>query len=349
MLFQGTFRCCLEGFLYFDTNVVEGGIWMKVLVTRKLQEEIIAYLREHVEVDMWEHEETVMPRAELLSRVRDVEAVLSMLSERMDAEVFDVAPHLKVVANMAVGYNNIDVAAAHARGIVVTNTPDVLTDTTADLAFALLLATARRVVEASDYLREGKWQSWYPTQLVGRDVSGATIGIFGMGRIGSAVARRAMGFGMNILYHNRSRNEEAERLYGARYVSKEELLREADFVVILMPFTEETVGYIGEAELALMKKTAVLVNVARGGIVDEKALYEALVNGQIWAAGLDVFTVEPVDLAHPLLTLPNVVALPHIGSASIETRLAMARLAAENVVSVLTKNEALTEVKGRNG
>lgn len=318
---------------------------MKVLVTRKLQEEVIAYLREHVEVDMWEHEEMVMPREELLARVRDVDAVLSMLSERIDAELFEAAPKLKVVANMAVGYNNIDVEAARARGIVVTNTPDVLTATTADLAFALLLATARRVVEASDYLRAGKWQSWYPTQLVGRDLGGATLGIFGMGRIGSAVAKRATGFDMQIVYHNRSHNEEAEHLYGARYVSKEELLRTADFIVILMPYSEETVGYIGEAELALMKETAVLVNVARGGIVDEAALYEALVAGGIWAAGLDVFAVEPVDLQHPLLRLPNVVALPHIGSASVETRLAMAKLAADNVVAVLAGRDPITAVK----
>lgn len=318
---------------------------MKVLVTRKLQDEVVAYLREHVEVDMWEHEEIVMPREELLARVRDVDAVLSMLSERMDTEVFNAAPRLKVVANMAVGFNNVDVAAARARGIVVTNTPDVLTETTADLAFALMLATARRVVEASNYLRAGKWRSWYPTQLVGRDVGGATLGIFGMGRIGSAVAKRATGFDMKILYHNRSRNAEAERLYGARYVSKQELLREADFVVILMPYTEETVGFIGARELGLMKNTAVLVNVARGGIVDETALYDALASGEIWAAGLDVFEVEPVDLAHPLLTLPNVVTLPHIGSATIGTRLGMAQLAAENVVRVLDGAGPVTEVR----
>lgn len=176
-------------------------------------------------------------------------------------------------------------------------------------------------------------------------MGGATLGIFGMGRIGSAVAKRATGFDMQIVYHNRSHNEEAEHLYGARYVSKEELLRTADFIVILMPYSEETVGYIGEAELALMKETAVLVNVARGGIVDEAALYEALVAGGIWAAGLDVFAVEPVDLQHPLLRLPNVVALPHIGSASVETRLAMAKLAADNVVAVLAGRDPITAVK----
>ena len=317
---------------------------MKVLVTRKLQDEVVAFLREHVEVDMWEHEEIVMPREELLARVADVDGVLSMISERIDAEVFDTAPNLKVVANMAVGYNNIDILEAKKRGIVVTNTPDVLTNTTADLAFALLLATARRVVEASNYLRDGKWQSWYPTQLVGRDLSGATLGIFGMGRIGSAVAKRASGFDMKILYHNRSRNEEAEQLYDARYVSKEELLRQADFIVILMPYTEETVNYIGSEELDRMKETAVLINVARGGIVDEEALYEALKEKKIWAAGLDVFAQEPVDLKNPLLTLPNVVALPHIGSASIETRYKMAQLAAENIVAMLSGKPAITEV-----
>lgn len=289
-------------------------------------------------------EEVPIPKEELLKRVRDVDGLLTMISEQIDAEVMESARNLKVIANMAVGYNNIDVNEAKKRNIIVTNTPDVLTDTTADLAFALLLATSRRLIEASDYLREGKWQSWYPTQLTGRDLTGSTLGIFGLGRIGAAVAKRARGFDMDILYHNRSRNEELEKVTGATYVSKEELLQLSDFIVILMPYSQETVDYITKAELEQMKETAILINVARGGIVNEDDLYEALVANKIWAAGLDVFAKEPVNLNNPLLTLKNVVALPHIGSASIDTRLNMAMLAADNLIAIITEKEPLTAV-----
>lgn len=301
-------------------------------------------LSQYADVDMWELEEVPIPKEELLKRVRDVDGLLTMISEQIDAEVMESARNLKVIANMAVGYNNIDVNEAKKRNIIVTNTPDVLTDTTADLAFALLLATSRRLIEASDYLREGKWQSWYPTQLTGRDLTGSTLGIFGLGRIGAAVAKRARGFDMNILYHNRSRNEELEKVTGAKYVSKDELLQQSDFIVILMPYSQETVDYITKAELEQMKETAILINVARGGIVNEDDLYEALVANKIWAAGLDVFAKEPVNLNNPLLTLKNVVALPHIGSASIDTRLNMAMLAADNLIAIITEKEPLTAV-----
>ncbi len=308
----------------------------KILITRKIHSQVVDFLNEYCEVEMWSEEQTVMPRETLLKKVTDIEGLYCFISDTIDAELLDAAPQLKVVSNMAVGYNNIDVKACQARHITVTNTPGVLTDTTADLTFALLMATSRRLLEASDYLRKGKWQSWYPTQLTGQDISGATLGIFGMGRIGEALAKRANGFDMKILYHNRHRNEQAEKTLGAMYVSKEELLQEADFVCLLMPYSEETRNFIAKEELQLMKPSAILINTARGGIVNEEDLYDALIQKQIWAAGLDVFEKEPVRLNHPLLRLPNVVTLPHIGSASIATRLNMAKLAAENLVDAVT-------------
>ena len=236
-------------------------------------------------------------------------------------------------------YNNIDLEAAKERGIIVTNTPGVLTDTTADLTFGLLLATARRMMEAENDVRKGNWTSWSPMGYTGMDVGGATLGIVGMGRIGEAVARRAKGFDMRILYHNRSRKPEAEAEHGFEYADLDSLLKEADFVVILAPFTPETAGLIGSRELGLMKNSAVLINVARGGIVNEKALYSALKDGEIWAAGLDVFKTEPVPIDNPLLTLPNVTVLPHIGSASIKTRLGMMGLNAQAITDVLEGRE----------
>ena len=236
---------------------------------------------------------------------------------------------------MAVGYNNIDLEAAKVHDVIVTNTPGVLTETTADLAFALLLATARKLISAENEIRKGNWNSWAPMKFTGMDVGGATLGIIGMGRIGEAVARRAKGFDMTVLYHNRSRKLDAEAENGFEFRELDALLKEADFVIILAPFTPETAGIIGARELGLMKNTGVLINVARGGIVDEAALYEALKNGTIWAAGLDVFETEPVSLDHPLLTLPNVTVLPHIGSASIKTRLAMMNLNAQAITDVL--------------
>lgn len=311
----------------------------KVYIARKLEPAIVNYISEFCEVDMWPLEKQPVPRDVLQQKIAEVDGLYSLISDTVDEELLSHAPNLKVISNMAVGYNNIDVQAATARGIIVTNTPGVLTDTTADLTFALLMASARRVVEADNYLRSGDWHSWYPMQLTGRDIAGATIGIFGMGRIGEAVARRAKGFDMNILYHNRNRNEHAEERTGARYVSKEELLKEADYICILMPLTSETINFIAKDELALMKKTAILINTARGGIINEMDLYVALVNKQILAAGLDVFEQEPIEMNHPLLSLKNVVALPHIGSASVETRIKMATLAADNLIAVLTGNE----------
>ncbi|OCS94269.1 2-hydroxyacid dehydrogenase [Caryophanon latum] len=292
----------------------------KVLITRKFPEQFVTPLREVAEVIEWHEELEVMPRAELLAQVGDVDAIWATLEDRIDEELLDRAPKLKMVSNLAVGYNNLSIDLFKERGIMSTNTPNVLTNATADLAFGLLIATARRLVEGADYLRAGEWKGWSPMQLTGMEVSGATIGIIGMGRIGSAVARRSRGFDMEVLYHNRNRKYEHEEMYGFRYRQLDDLLKESDFVVVLTPYTAETHHLIGERELKLMKKTAVLINVSRGGIVDEDALYNALLNKDIWAAGLDVFEKEPIALDHPLLTLPNVVALPHIASASVKTR-----------------------------
>ncbi|MEH7013324.1 D-glycerate dehydrogenase [Neobacillus niacini] len=307
----------------------------KIYITRKLPDIVVTRLTEVCEVNMWDKEEEPVPREILEKEIQDVDGLYCLLTESIDKPLLNLGTRLKVVSNMAVGYNNIDIAAATEKGILVTNTPGVLTETTADLTFALLMATARRLVEATDYLRAGDWKTWSPMQLTGQDIYGATLGIFGLGRIGEALAKRARGFDMKILYHNRSRKLEAEEQLDIQYADKERLLRESDFICVLMPFTHETKNYIGTAELSLMKQTAVLVNTARGGIVDEEALYHALKNREIWGAGIDVFEEEPVSTEHPLLSLPNVVALPHIGSASKNTRLKMSLLAAENLLQGL--------------
>lgn len=307
----------------------------KVYLTRKLPDEIINQLSEKCELRMWSSEEEPVPRAVLEREIQEVDGLFCMLTEEIDRSLLENASNLKVVANMAVGYNNIDIKAAKEKGVVVTNTPDVLTETTADLTFALLMATARRIPEASTYLREGKWEAWSPMQLTGQDIYGSTLGIIGMGRIGEAVAKRARGFDMNILYHNRRRNQEAEDKLELQYAELDQLLKESDFVCVLTPLTAETKNLIGVKELRMMKKTGIMINTARGGIVNEEALYHALKEEDIWAAGLDVFAEEPVSLQHPLLTLPNVVTLPHIGSASVTTRLKMAEVATENLLKVL--------------
>lgn len=302
-----------------------------VYITQKLPDEAVAGLHESFEVRMWHDEKAPAPREEILKQVKEAHALWTMLSDQIDREVFESAPNLKIVTNLAVGYNNIDIHAAHARGVIVTNTPDVLTQSTADLTFALLLATARRIIEAEKSVRSGDWKSWSPMGMAGRNVGGATLGIIGMGRIGVAVADRAKGFGMKVLYHNRTRRSFED----VEYAEFDDLLKQSDYVVILTPLTEETRGMIGERELALMKETACLINVARGGIVDETALYEALKAEKIWGAGLDVFETEPVPLDHPLLSLPNLTVLPHIGSATVQTRLAMMEMNAKAITDCL--------------
>ena len=318
----------------------------KVYITRKLPNEIVDKIREKYEVRMWGKEEIPVPLEVLEKEIEQVDGLFCLLTEKIDQALLAKAVNLKVIANMAVGYNNIDVDEARAKGIIVTNTPGVLTETTADLTFALMMATARRIPEASEYLRNGKWGTWSPMQLTGQDIHGATLGIIGLGRIGEAVARRAKGFDMNVLYHNRSRHLEAEEELDLKYAELDELLKESDFVCVLTPLTKETENLIGREQLARMKKTAILINTARGGIVNEDALYDALKNNDIWAAGLDVFAEEPVSVEHPLLTLPNLVTLPHIGSASIKTRMKMAEVAAMNLMCVLDGKEAPNTIRG---
>lgn len=309
----------------------------KVLVARRIPE-VGLDLLSGLDVEVLS-EEDPPPRTALLRAVRGASGILTTLTERVDAEVLDAAgPSLEVVANMAVGYDNIDVAAAEKRGVIITNTPGVLDETTADTAFMLMLAAARRLGEAERMVRAGRWRHWGPELLVGPDVWGKTLGIVGMGRIGQAVARRARGFGMSVLYTARSSKAEAERELGARRVHLEELLAESDFVSLHVPLTPQTHHLIGSKELRKMKSTSVLVNTARGPVVDEEALAEALAEGRIFAAGLDVYENEPG--VHPkLLELENVVLAPHIGSASIETRNRMAEMAACNLLAVLRGEE----------
>jgi len=311
----------------------------RIYITRRLPEEAVAPLRDKYEVRMWEEEAKSVPRDVLVEEAASAHALWTMLSDTIDRELIEQAPQLEVISNLAVGYNNIDIEAAKERGIIVTNTPDVLTETTADLAFGLMMMTARRLGEAERDLRAGEWKSWTPMGYVGMDLYRAKLGIIGMGRIGEAVARRARGFDMDVLYHNRTRRHESESMYGFVYAELDELLEQSDFVVVLAPLTEETRGMLGAEQFAKMKSTSIFINVARGEIVDETALYEALNEQRIWAAGLDVFAKEPVAMDHPLLTLPNVTTLPHIGSASIKTRLAMMALNREAIMNVLDGDE----------
>ncbi len=309
-----------------------------VYVTRRVPEAGIDMLREACEVAVWEGELPV-PREILMEKVSDIDGLYCLLTERIDAELLDTAPHLRVVSNMAVGYNNIDVEACTARGIPVGNTPGVLTGTTADCAFALLMAAARRIVEGADYVRAGKWKTWGPMLLMGSDVHGATLGIVGFGRIGQAVARRAQGFAMRVLYHD-TYVTEADPALGATGVDLDTLLAESDFVSLHVPLTEETYHLIGQEELRQCKPTAVLVNTSRGEVVDPDALYQALHEGQIAYAALDVTEPEPLPADHRLLTLPNCIVVPHIASASVATRTKMAVMAAENLLAGL-KGERL--------
>jgi glyoxylate reductase len=315
-----------------------------IFITRKLPDTAIERLQSFAEVKMWPYEDVPVTREVLLEEAKKADALLTMLSDCIDKEVIEAGQNLKIIANLAVGFDNIDIPCATERRIAVCNTPDILTDTTADLTFALLLATARRLVEAAEFVKAGEWKSWSPLLLAGYDVHHKTIGIVGMGKIGQAVAKRATGFNMNILYHNRSRNEEAEQMLGATYCSFDELLKQSDFVVCLTPLTDETRHLFDKEAFKKMKKTAIFVNASRGPVVDEDALYEALVNGEIAGAGLDVFYKEPIDATHPLLTLKNVVALPHIGSASTETRLAMMELCCRNIMLVLNGEKPETLV-----
>ena len=316
----------------------------KILVARDVFPEIIEQLSQHFDVEA-NPDDVIFSPTELAHKLSDKVGAFTTGSERIDAAVLAAAPHLKICANMAVGYNNFDVAAMTSHGVKATNTPDVLTETTADFGFALLMATARRMTESEHFLCRGEWKKWRFDLFSGAEVHGSTLGILGMGRIGQGIAKRgAHGFGMKVIYNNRSRlSADIEAQSGATFLSKEEVLKTADHVVLVMPYSAESHHAIGAAELALMKPTATLINIARGGIVDDAALAKALRDKRIAAAGLDVFEGEPA--VHPdLLTVPNVVLTPHIASATVKTRFAMAKLAADNLVAFLTQGRALTPV-----
>lgn len=307
----------------------------KVLVAIPLFDEVVERLRAHFEVET-AGEAPITDGGELATRLQGKAGVLVAGTPRVDAALLQACPSLRAVCSMAVGFNNIDLAACTAAGVLVSNAPGVLTETTADFGFALMMAAARRISESEHHLRAGRWTQWRYDFFAGADVHGATLGVLGMGRIGQAVARRgALGFGMRVIYHNRSRLDPAlETPLGARWVDKTTLLRESDHLVIVVPYSPEAHHLVGEAELALMKPSATLTNIARGGIVDDAALARALREGRLAAAGLDVFEGEPA--VHPdLLAVPNVVLTPHIASASLPTRRAMAQLAADNLIAAL--------------
>lgn len=313
-----------------------GSARQRVFVARRIPEEGLAPLRAATEVELWD-DDLPPPRGDLLARVRGIHGLLSLLTDRVDDELLDAAgPQLKVVANLAVGFDNIDVPACTRRGIPVGNTPGVLTETTADLAFALLMAAARRLKEAVDYVRADRWQTWGPLLMLGMDVHGATLGIVGFGRIGREMARRAAGFSMHVLYHDVERaSAEDEAALGAAFVPLERLLAESDFVTVHVNLTPQTHHLIDAQALGRMKRTAVLVNTSRGPVVDQEALFEALRDGTIFAAALDVTDPEPMRADDPLLGLPNCIVVPHIASATHVTRGKMARMAADNVLAGL--------------
>lgn len=325
----------------------------RILISRAIFPQVVDRLASHFDVESNQADELWSPQ-DIARRLQGKQGALTTGSERVDAALLAQCPGLKICANMAVGYNNFDLPAMTAAGVLATNAPGVLTETTADMGFALMMAAARRITEGEHYLRAGQWDRWAYDMLIGQDVHGATLGIIGMGRIGQAIARRgALGFGMKVLYHNRSSLPEAdEAAVGAQYVSKQELLQRADHVVLVVPYSAESHHTIGAAELALMKPSATLTNIARGGIVDDHALAHALQTGQIAAAGLDVFEGEPKVIPE-LLACTNVVLTPHIASATVPTRLAMANLAADNLIDFLLHGKALTplnpEVLGQAG
>jgi glyoxylate reductase len=307
----------------------------KVFVTRVIPDAGLHRIKEHTDAEVW-GDPLPPPHAVLRQKVTGCDGLVSLLTDRIDAALLDAAPRLRVVSNYAVGFNNVDVPAATARGIAVGNTPGVLTDATADIAFCLLIGAARRLVEGHRYTLAGKWKTWEPLGHLGQDLAGRSLGVVGMGRIGYALAKRCRGgWDMNVLYHDVRRNEQAERDLGARFVDLDTLLGEADFISIHTDLNEETRGLFNEVRFRKMKRTAVLINTARGPIVDQKALAAALANGTIFAAGLDVTDPEPPDPNDPLLKLPNVIVAPHIASATVGTRDAMAEICADNLLAGL--------------
>jgi len=307
----------------------------RVYVTRRLPQPALDIIRPIADFTLWDREDVPPSREVLLREVTQVDGLLSLLTDRIDGEVMDAAPRLRVVSNFAVGFDNIDIPAATQRRIVVTNTPEVLTETVADFAFCLMLAAARRLVEGDRYARDGKWKTWEPLLLAGQDMYRATLGLIGLGRIGSAVARRAKGFEMRVMYYDPFRREDLEQSLQIEYRPFTYVLRQADFISVHVPLSEQTRHLIGRDQFSMMKPTAVFVNTSRGPVVDQQALAEALAARRIFAAGIDVFEREPVPTDDPLLAMGNAIVAPHIASASIPTRIRMATLAAENLVAVL--------------
>lgn len=306
----------------------------RVYVTRHLPESAWSKLTDTCDAESWD-EITPPPYETILAKVKGKEGLLCLLTDKIDAALMDSAPTLKVISQCAVGYDNIDVNAATERGILVGNTPGVLTDATADFTFTLLLAAARRVGEAIDFVRAGKWETWGLTLLLGQEVYGATLGIIGLGRIGLAVAKRARGFGMRVLYHDTLRRPDAETTLGVEYRELDDLLRESDYVSLHVNLSDETRHLIDTRALEIMKPSAILINTARGPVVDTEALIQALNEGQIAYAALDVTDPEPLPVDHKLMDLPNVIVAPHIASATVTSRTQMALIAVENLVTVL--------------
>ncbi|HZW69028.1 MAG TPA: D-glycerate dehydrogenase [Pseudogracilibacillus sp.] len=315
-----------------------------IYITRRIPDYLLEPYQEKFNFRMWQDSQIPVPKDVFYEESLKADGILCLLTETIDYDFLNHASHLKIIANTAVGYDNVDVDAANELGITVTNTPDVLTETTADLAFALLMATARRIVESSKFIYDDKWSDWSPFQLAGTDIFNKTVGIVGMGRIGTAVARRAKGFNMKVLYHNRTRNEAAEEEVAATYVSFEHLLAESDFVISLVPLSEATENMFNRQVFEQMKESAIFINVSRGGVVDEADLYEVLKEEVIKAAGLDVFVDEPISGSHPFTKLNNAVLTPHIGSATKETREKMLTLCLDNLEATFFGEGPLTPV-----
>ena len=313
----------------------------KVYVTRRIPESGIKLLQNTCDVEIWDSDD-VVPRDTFLQAVSDKDAVLCLLTEKVDAETLDVAKNVKIFANMAVGFDNIDVDECTRRGVAASNTPGVLTDTTADFAFTLLMAAARRIRESHEFVHAGKWETWGPLLLMGQDIHHATLGLIGLGRIGAEMARRGQGFSMRMIYNDVVRREDLEEELGLEYADFDTVLKESDFVSLHVPYMPATHHLISTEQLAMMKQSAILINSARGAIVDPQALYTALKSGEIWAAGLDVTEPEPIPMDDPLLTLDNCLIAPHIASASFNTRSDMSELAANNILAALSGNRPPT-------
>lgn len=317
----------------------------KVLVARQLPDKFIQQIEQFAEVDVWDSEFEPMPREQFLKRAADATIVITTLSEKIDETFFESAPKIKGVVNLAVGYDNIDIELAHNKGVIVTNTPEVLTETTAELGFTLMLTAARRIVEAVEYVENGEWKSWGPYLLAGKDVHGSTVGIYGMGAIGEAFARRLKGFNCKVIYHNRSKKEKAEKELNVEYRNMDELLAESDFVVCTAPLTSETKGIFNKEAFKKMKNSSILINIGRGGHIVESDLIEAIEQKEILGAALDVVENEPIAMDHPFLEMNQVIVVPHIGSSSINTRDNMVQLCVDNAKQIISGNDPVTPVK----